>query len=90
MADRRFRIEENVDGPWYVDEMCIDCDLCRNLAPENFRQYDRGGFSYVFRQPTTPEEETACRQAAEDCPVKAIGDDGGGPGVREEATGGGV
>ncbi len=76
MADRRFRIEENVSGAWYVDEMCIDCDLCRNLAPRNFTQWESGGFSYVSKQPSSPEEEAECRAAAEECPVDAIGDEG--------------
>jgi ferredoxin len=30
----------------------------------------------VFKQPTTPEEETLCKVAMEGCPVEAIGSDG--------------
>ena len=37
-----------------------------------------GGYSYVFKQPTTPEEEDLCRQAMEGCPVEAIGNNGEG------------
>jgi len=34
------------------------------------------GFSYVYKQPTTPDEETLCKEAMEGCPVEAIGNDG--------------
>jgi MinD superfamily P-loop ATPase len=39
---------------------------------------DDGGYSYVFKQPTTPEEEALCKEAMEGCPVEAIGNDGEG------------
>jgi ferredoxin len=39
---------------------------------------DDGGYSYVFKQPTTLEEEDLCRQAMEGCPVEAIGNNGEG------------
>ena len=32
--------------------------------------------AYVFKQPSTSEEEAQCRQALEECPVAAIRDDG--------------
>ena len=44
----------------------------------NFRRSDDGGYSYVFKQPTTPEEEALCKEAMEGCPVEAIGNDGEG------------
>jgi hypothetical protein len=34
------------------------------------------GHSFVFKQPQTPEEESACMEAMGNCPVEAIGDDG--------------
>jgi hypothetical protein len=37
-----------------------------------------GGYSYVFKQPTTPEEEALCKEAMEGCPVEAIGNNGEG------------
>ena len=77
MADRNHKTPLNVPGPFYVDETCIDCDLCRETAPDNFTRNDDGGYSYVFKQPTTPEEEAQCKEAKEGCPVEAIGDDGG-------------
>lgn len=76
MADLTQKAIENVPGPYYVDRTCIDCDLCRETAPANFARNDEGGYSFVFRQPESPEEEAACRAALEECPVEAIGDDG--------------
>jgi len=40
--------------------------------------YPSGGYSYVFKQPTTPEEEALCKEAMEGCPVEAIGNNGEG------------
>ena len=61
---------------FYCDDQCIDCDLCRETAPANFTRSDDGGYSYVFKQPTTPEEEALCKEAMEGCPVEAIGNNG--------------
>ena len=36
MARASDRITENVDGDFFVDSSCIDCDLCRQLAPLTF------------------------------------------------------
>ena len=37
MADRDNKFEDNVEGQYYVDEECIDCNLCREIAPSNFK-----------------------------------------------------
>lgn len=76
MADNTDKVEGNVDGPFYVDSNCIDCDLCRQTAPDNFDRNEDEGFSYVSKQPENEEEEQMCRDAIEECPVEAIGDDG--------------
>jgi ferredoxin len=76
MADIENRYSENVAGRYYVDSNCIDCDLCRETAPKNFTRQDDGGYSYVYKQPETPEEEEECKQAMEGCPVEAIGNNG--------------
>ena len=76
MADREDKNAENITGKFYVDSQCIDCDLCRETAPNNFRRSDDEGYSYVFKQPENDEEEAQCREAMEGCPVEAIGDDG--------------
>lgn len=76
MAERSKRIPDNVSGSFYVDRECIDCDLCRETAPENFQRNEDEGFSYVYKQPTNEEELRLCQEALEGCPVEAIGDDG--------------
>lgn len=78
MADIANKYVESVPGKFYVDNQCINCDLCRETAPANFKRHDDGGYSYVFMQPTTPEEEAQCREAMEGCPVEAIGNNGEG------------
>jgi len=76
MADASNRYAQNISGSFYVDDQCIDCDLCRETAPANFKRDDDGGHSYVYKQPETPEEESLCKEAMEGCPVEAIGSDG--------------
>lgn len=76
MADRDNKNTENTPGVFYVDDQCIDCDLCRETAPANFTRQDDAGYSFVFKQPVTPEEIAACEEAMQGCPVEAIGSDG--------------
>src|SRR5882762_5764471 len=76
MADTANKYPENITGKYYVDNQCIDCDLCRETAPDNFKRNDDGGYSFVYKQPTNPEEEARCKEAMEGCPVEAIGDNG--------------
>ncbi len=76
MAEFTHRYPDNVAGKFYVDDQCIDCDLCRETAPDNFTRNEDGGYSYVYKQPISPEEETLCKEAMEGCPVEAIGQDG--------------
>ena len=76
MADNTDKVEDNVDGPWFVDTNCIDCDLCRQTAPDNFERNEDEGYTYVHKQPENEGEVQACQDALEECPVEAIGDDG--------------
>ncbi len=76
MADLENSYSQNVTGKYYVDNQCIDCDLCRETAPQNFTRNDDGGHSYVFKQPESAEEEAQCKEAMEGCPVEAIGNNG--------------
>jgi ferredoxin len=76
MADFENRYTDNAPGAYYVDNQCIDCDLCRETAPNNFMRSEEGGYSYVSKQPESPEEEAQCKEAMEGCPVEAIGSDG--------------
>jgi ferredoxin len=76
MAEKEDKYEDNAAGKFYCDTECIDCDLCRETAPENFRRNEDGGYSYVYKQPENEEEEALSREAMEGCPVEAIGEDG--------------
>jgi ferredoxin len=76
MAEKDEKWPENVKGKFYVDEQCIDCDLCRETAPDFFTRNEDGGYSFVHKQPETQEDIDMCMEALEGCPVEAIGDDG--------------
>ena len=76
MADKEEKWSDNVNGKFYVDEQCIDCDLCRETSPANFIRSDDGGYSYVYKQPENEDEIALSVEAMEGCPVEAIGDDG--------------
>jgi ferredoxin len=79
MADRERKVPGSAAGAFYVDRECIDCDLCREIAPESFERNEEEGFSFVHRQPESDGERARCREALENCPVEAIGDDGDVP-----------
>jgi len=76
MADKKLKNPENVPGKYYVDNTCIDCDMCRTLAPKIFARHDEGGYSYVFKQPETPEEIAEAEEGLNACPTDTIGKDG--------------
>ncbi len=76
MAEKEDKWPINVPGKFYVDEQCIDCDLCRETAPNFFKRDEDGGYSYVYNQPKPEEDIEECMEALEGCPVEAIGDDG--------------
>jgi len=76
LADPNDRVAENVPGAYYVDTQCIDCDVCRDTAPDNFTRSDENGYSFVYKQPQNAEERSLCDEALAACPVEAIGSDG--------------
>lgn len=71
MANPSRRLAENVPGDFYVDDSCIDCDACRQIAPRVFR--DHGEQSSVFRQPTGEGEVLSALKALVACPTSSIG-----------------
>jgi glyoxylase-like metal-dependent hydrolase (beta-lactamase superfamily II)/ferredoxin len=71
MADPKKKVPENVEGEFFVDSTCIDCDTCRQLAPTVFE--DAGETSYVLTQPRSPEETRQALQALIACPTGSIG-----------------
>ena len=75
MAFIKDKLPDNVPGKYYVDRQCIDCDVCRGTSPSNFTRNEENGYSYVYKQPDSLEEEALCQEALNACPVEAIGDD---------------
>ena len=71
MANVARRLPENVPGDFYVDDSCIDCDACRQIAPATFR--DHGDRSSVFRQPESEGEVRRALMAIAACPTSSIG-----------------
>ena len=76
MPDPNDRVGENVVGAYYVDTSCIDCDVCRDTAPDNFMRSDENSYSFVYKQPENEAERELCEEALTACPVEAIGNDG--------------
>jgi len=76
MAEYKNRFAQNVPGRWYTDTNCIDCDLCRQIAPEVFHRDDNIGYTVVYHQPETAAELQNAKEALEACPAEAIGSDG--------------
>jgi glyoxylase-like metal-dependent hydrolase (beta-lactamase superfamily II)/ferredoxin len=71
VARTDLRLPENVPGAFFVDETCIDCDACRQLAPAVFSRSSRG-LSYVAHQPDA-RERAATVVALAACPTASIG-----------------
>jgi glyoxylase-like metal-dependent hydrolase (beta-lactamase superfamily II)/ferredoxin len=71
MARLADRLPENTEGDLFVDSSCIDCATCREMIPSVYAQGD--GFSYVHRQPGTPEEAHRALMALVACPTGSIG-----------------
>ncbi|MDR0679769.1 MAG: ferredoxin [Puniceicoccales bacterium] len=70
------RSGRNVPGRFSVEaKKCIDCDLCRDIAPEFFAR-DDDGYSKIVKQPTSTDEVETFVEAMDSCPVSAIVDNG--------------
>src|SRR5262249_5515402 len=65
------RLPGNTPGDFFVDSSCIDCDACRQIAPESFR--DAGSQSVVYRQPETAGDVRRALMALIACPTASIG-----------------
>jgi glyoxylase-like metal-dependent hydrolase (beta-lactamase superfamily II)/ferredoxin len=71
MADLRKILNGNAPGDFFVDSSCIDCDLCRQIAPGVFREENDA--SVVDHQPAGPEELRRAEMALLSCPTGSIG-----------------
>lgn len=71
MAQLTQRRSQNVKGNFYVDTTCIDCDTCRWMAPEVFKEDDDQ--SAVYHQPENEQQHLKAMQALLACPTASIG-----------------
>ena len=71
MANVALRLPENIPGDFYVDSTCIDCDACRQIAPEIFSEDDE--YSIVYHQPQSKAETKRALMALVACPTGSIG-----------------
>jgi glyoxylase-like metal-dependent hydrolase (beta-lactamase superfamily II)/ferredoxin len=71
MADPKRAVPENVAGDFFVDNTCINCDTCRQLAPHTF--LDAGETSCVQAQPVTADQQREALRALLACPTASIG-----------------
>src|ERR1700756_3405641 len=71
MANVGLRLAENIPGDFFVDSTCIDCDACRQIAPEIFAEDDE--YSIVYQQPRSAAETKRALMALVACPTASIG-----------------
>src|SRR5499427_5686103 len=71
MASAALRLPENAPGDFFVDSTCIDCDACRQIAPQTFTE--DGDFSIVHHQPESKTETKQALMALVACPTASIG-----------------
>jgi glyoxylase-like metal-dependent hydrolase (beta-lactamase superfamily II)/ferredoxin len=71
MADEKKRLPNNVEGEFFVDSTCLNCDTCRQIAPTVFGA--DGKYAIVVAQPVTAEEKRKSIQAVLCCPNGSIG-----------------
>jgi len=81
MADLDARRPENVEGNFFVDASCIDCNACRWMAPSVYSRI--GEQSAVHAQPQSQVEIHRAAQALVACPTGSIGTVDKGPFLRE-------
>jgi glyoxylase-like metal-dependent hydrolase (beta-lactamase superfamily II)/ferredoxin len=71
MANLALRLPENAPGDFFVDSTCIDCDACRQIAPETFSE--AGDTTIVHHQPANSDETRHALMALVACPTASIG-----------------
>jgi glyoxylase-like metal-dependent hydrolase (beta-lactamase superfamily II) len=71
MANVKKSVPENVQGDFFVDSTCIDCDACRQIAPAVFAE--AGETSFVNAQPKSAADRRHALQSLLSCPTGSIG-----------------
>jgi len=68
----RGRILDNVEGPLYVNDKCINCAACSLFSPSVFSRNTDDNYHVVYKQPSSEKEIEESRAALAACPVAAI------------------
>jgi|SRR6185295_10740315 len=71
MATPQRSYPSNVPGTFFVDDTCIDCDLCRQIAPGVYRE--ESDHSIVHHQPEGEADVQRAAMALVACPTGSIG-----------------
>ena len=71
MANVNKCVPENVPGEFCVDTTCLDCDTCRQLAPDTFSE--TAAYAFVHTQPQTPKDTRPALRALLACPTGSVG-----------------
>ena len=72
MAQRHLAVAQNAPGELFVDSTCIECDTCRELAPDVFGSTESGQ-SFVLGQPANEPQWRRALWAVVSCPTASIG-----------------
>ncbi|CAB1099594.1 unnamed protein product [Ectocarpus sp. CCAP 1310/34] len=67
---RKMRKRRNSSGDFFVDESCVDCDICCWMDPRTFKRSGLG--AVVASQPKTEEDRMRAFQAMLACPAGSI------------------
>jgi glyoxylase-like metal-dependent hydrolase (beta-lactamase superfamily II)/ferredoxin len=67
------RLVGNAGGDLYVDDSCIDCETCRQIAPAVFARDRAAGQSIVRQQPRNAADQRRAMMALVACPTSSIG-----------------
>lgn len=62
--------KQNIPGNLYVDESCIDCDVCRWMCPSVYKRI--GIKAAIYKQPSNENEKLLAYAAMISCPVGSI------------------
>jgi len=71
MASPQRSYSSNAPGKFFVDDTCIDCDLCRQISPTVFAE--ESDHSIVYQQPSSAAETQRAAMALVACPTGSIG-----------------
>ena len=55
-----------------MNDLCIGCVICVEIAPDNFRFNHEQGCVTIDKQPDTDKEKCLCAEAKDICPASAI------------------